>query len=96
MALGHVVTGPEEPGGVVGMRLVRELQGYPRLSMELDEDSRQVRKSTAFTRSFGKPVTEFEDVMGAVATSVSRAAGKLRREGSAVRVQRLRQASLAG
>jgi DNA polymerase V len=73
-------------GGVVGMRLVRELQGYPCLSMEPSEDGGQARKSIACTRSFGKPVTEFEDIMGAVATFVSRAAEKLRRQGSVARV----------
>ncbi|GAB2777900.1 DNA polymerase V [Hymenobacter luteus] len=73
-------------GGVVGMRLVRELQGYPCLSMEVGEGMGTARKSIACTRSFGKPVSEFEDVMGAVATFVSRAAEKLRRQGSAARV----------
>ncbi|UOQ53027.1 Y-family DNA polymerase [Hymenobacter cellulosivorans] len=71
-------------GGVVGARLVRELQGYPCLTMAPSEDGTLSRQSIACTRTFGKTLTAYQDVLGAVAAFTTRAAEKLRRQGSAV------------
>jgi DNA polymerase V len=70
-------------GGVVGVRLIHELRGKPSITMkeELTE-----KRMIATTRMFGKPVTELNDLKEAVATYVSRAAEKLRRQQSAARV----------
>ncbi|ALW86350.1 hypothetical protein AUC43_15405 [Hymenobacter sedentarius] len=70
-------------GGVVGARLVRELQGYPCHQLNPSEDGSLARQSIACTRTFGRPLAQFEDVLGAVAAFASRAAEKLRRQGSA-------------
>jgi DNA polymerase V len=71
-------------GGVVGARLVRELQGVPCLALCPSEDGTIARQSIACTRTFGKTLTAYPDVLGAVAAFTSRAAEKLRRQGSAV------------
>jgi DNA polymerase V len=71
-------------GGVVGARLVRELQGVPCLTMCSSEDGTIARQSMACTRTFGKTLTAYPDVLGAVAAFTSRAAEKLRRQGSTV------------
>ncbi|MCI1187886.1 Y-family DNA polymerase [Hymenobacter sp. DH14] len=73
-------------GGVVGARLVRELQGSPCHRLAPSEDGTLKRQSIACTRTFGKPLTDFEDVMSAVAAFASRAAEKLRRQESAANV----------
>ena len=73
-------------GGVVGARLVRELQGYPCHQLHPSEDGTLARQSIACTRTFGKPLAQFEDVMGAVAAFAARAAEKLRRQESAAHV----------
>src|SRR5579871_4914566 len=64
-------------GGVVGVRLVKELMGIPSIIMkkELDE-----KKMIATTRMFGRPVTEVYELKEAIATYTSRAAEKLRRQ----------------
>jgi DNA polymerase V len=64
-------------GGVVGLRLIRELKGEP--SIELKDPLRE-KKMIATTRMFGKPVHELNDLKEAVATYTSRAAEKLRRQ----------------
>ena len=64
-------------GGVVGAKLVRELQGLPSREME---DERVTKKMIATTRMFGSAVTELEHIKEAVATYTSRAAEKLRRQ----------------
>ncbi|RYG52008.1 MAG: Y-family DNA polymerase [Chitinophagaceae bacterium] len=70
-------------GGVVGVRLVRELRGEPSVDMkkELTE-----KKMIATTRMFGSPVENISDIKEAVATYTSRAAEKLRRQYSAAKV----------
>jgi DNA polymerase V len=70
-------------GGVVGVRLVKELKGEPVIGMkkELTE-----KKMITTTRMFGKPVTELYELQEAVATYISRAAEKLRRQHSAAKV----------
>ena len=70
-------------GGVVGVRLVRELKGI--LSKEM-EDELVVKKMIATTRMFGNPVGDIESIKEAVATYTSRAAEKLRRQHSAARI----------
>jgi DNA polymerase V len=67
-------------GGVVGLRLVYELKGIKALEMEPELVS---KKSIACTRSFGNPVKTLNDMKEAVATYVSRAAEKLRKQQSA-------------
>jgi DNA polymerase V len=64
-------------GGVVGMRLIKELNGFPCIKMK---DPLEKKKMIATTRMFGKPVYELKDLKEAVATYTSRAAEKLRRQ----------------
>jgi DNA polymerase V len=64
-------------GGVVGLRLIKELRGIPCIPMK---DPLETKKMIATTRMFGKPVFELSDIKEAVATYVSRAAEKLRRQ----------------
>ena len=70
-------------GGVVGIRLVRELKGVPAREME---DELVVKKMIATTRMFGNPVADIGSIKEAVATYTSRAAEKLRRQHSAASV----------
>lgn len=70
-------------GGVVGVRLSKELRGEP--SIELEEQLKN-KKMITTTRMFGTQVTEIKDVKEAVATYVSRAAEKLRRQQSAAKL----------
>ncbi|WP_240935760.1 DUF4113 domain-containing protein [Hymenobacter sp. HDW8] len=71
-------------GGVVGARLVRELQGISCHAFQPSDGSTTVRQSIACTRTFGKPLSTFADLLGAVGAFASRAAEKLRQQGSAV------------
>lgn len=70
-------------GGVVGIRLIRELKGIPAKEME---DELVIKKMITTTRMFGNPVGDIESIKEAVATYTSRAAEKLRRQHSAARV----------
>jgi len=70
-------------GGVVGIRLIKELQGEPSIGMEDELDN---KKMIATTRMFGNAVTELRDIKEAVATYTSRSAEKLRRQQSAASV----------
>lgn len=67
-------------GGVVGLRLVRELKGIPSITMD---EQLTTKKMIATTRMFGTAVTQLNDIKEAVATYTSRAAEKLRRQQSA-------------
>jgi len=67
-------------GGVVGVRMIRELNGLSCIQMK---DPLEKKKMIATTRMFGKPVYELKELKEAVATYVSRAAEKLRRQYSA-------------
>jgi DNA polymerase V len=67
-------------GGVVGVRLIRELRGQPARVME---DELISKKMIATTRMFGRPVSLMQELKEAVATYISRAAEKLRRQQSA-------------
>ena len=58
-------------------RTVRELQGQPCVDLDdVPADKQQI----ACTRSFGRPVTELDDLREAVSEFASRAAEKLRRQ----------------
>jgi len=70
-------------GGVTGVRLIRELRGTPAIAME---DELVNKRMIATTRMFGRPVTALYELKEAVATYISRAAEKLRRQQSAAKV----------
>ncbi|MDD2793119.1 MAG: Y-family DNA polymerase [Sediminibacterium sp.] len=67
-------------GGVVGVRLIRELNGEE--SMVMNEE-RLIKKIIATTRMFGTPVGTLAEIREAIATYTSKAAEKLRRQHSA-------------
>ena len=69
-------------GGVVGLRLIKELKGIPCIPMK---DPLEIKKMIATTRMFGKPVFDLSDIKEAVATYTSRAAEKLRRQDCAAK-----------
>ncbi|MEP6845371.1 MAG: Y-family DNA polymerase [Panacibacter sp.] len=64
-------------GGVVGVRLVKELKCEPSIGLE---EELVEKKMIATTRMFGTPVSKLSDIKEAVATYTSRAAEKLRRQ----------------
>jgi DNA polymerase V len=66
--------------GVVLERTVRELQGIPCVELE---DVPPAKKEVSCTRAFGVPVAALEPLEEAVSEYASRAAFKLRRQGSA-------------
>jgi DNA polymerase V len=70
-------------GGVVGVRLVKELRGQPAIVMKKELET---KKMIATTRMFGRPVTDLHELKEAIATYTSRAAEKLRRQGSAAKI----------
>jgi DNA polymerase V len=70
-------------GGVVGIRLIRELNGIASKDMQ---DELVTKKMIATTRMFGNPVDNIHDIKEAVATYTSRAAEKLRRQHSAASI----------
>ena len=70
-------------GGVVGVRLIKELRGEP--TIDLDDELIN-KKMIATTRMFGSPVGSISDIKEAVATYTSRAAEKLRRQHGAAKV----------
>ena len=70
-------------GGVVGARLIKELNGEPCIEMK---NPLLEKKMIATTRMFGEPVSDINEIKEAVATYTSRAAEKLRRQHSAAKV----------
>jgi len=64
-------------GGVVGLRLIKELKGISCIPMR---DPLETKKMILTTRMFGNPVFDLNDLREAVATYTSRAAEKLRRQ----------------
>lgn len=68
-------------GGVVGVRLIKELCGQEAIVMDIQTE--ESKKMIATTRMFGNAVTELTDIKEAVATYTARAAEKLRRQHSA-------------
>ncbi|MDB5207737.1 MAG: Y-family polymerase [Flavisolibacter sp.] len=69
-------------GGVVGVRLIKELHGKEAIMMDEYKD----KKMIATTRMFGNAVSDLADIKEAVATYTARAAEKLRRQNSAAGV----------
>ncbi|HPG10522.1 MAG TPA: Y-family DNA polymerase [Chitinophagaceae bacterium] len=67
-------------GGIVGVRLLKELNGEPCVEMK---NPLETKKMIATTRMFGKPVYDLAPLKEAIATYTSRAAEKLRRQYSA-------------
>ena len=67
-------------GGVIGVRLIKELKGETANEMK---DELVVKKVIATTRMFGSPVKNINDIKEAVATYTAKAAEKLRRQQSA-------------
>jgi DNA polymerase V len=70
-------------GGVVGVRLIKELRGEACIEMK---DPLETKKVIATTRMFGKPVYELKELKEAVATYAMRIAEKLRRQNSAAKI----------
>ncbi len=70
-------------GGVVGVRLLKELKGEPANEMKQELT---IKKMIATTRMFGSPVKNIDDIKEAVATYTSKAAEKLRRQHSAATI----------
>lgn len=70
-------------GGVVGIRLLKELKGETASEMK---EELVVKKMIATTRMFGSPVKNIGDIKEAIATYTSRAAEKLRRQQSAASI----------
>lgn len=70
-------------GGVVGVRLIKELKGE---SVNEMEKELTVKKMIATTRMFGSAVNNITDIKEAIATYTSRAAEKLRRQKSAANI----------
>lgn len=70
-------------GGIVGVRLIKELKGEPCIEMK---DPLEIKKMIATTRMFGQPVYDLKDLREAIATYTSRAAEKLRRQACAARM----------
>lgn len=64
--------------GVVGLRLQRELAGESCLPLDCFP---QPKQETCVSRSFGQPVTRWQDLKEAVASFTAKAAEKLRRQG---------------
>jgi len=69
-------------GGIVGVRLIKELKGFPCIPMK---EPLEIKKMIATTRMFGNPVFDLKDIKEAIATYTSRAAEKLRRQYCAAR-----------
>jgi DNA polymerase V len=67
-------------GGVVGVRMIEELNGKQTIKMERPLEN---KKMIATTRMFGSAVTDLKDIKEAIATYTTRAAEKLRRQHSA-------------
>ena len=70
-------------GGVVGVRLIKELRGEHAIEMK---DALEKKKMIATTRMFGGTITELQDLQEAVATYAAHAAEKLRRQRGAASV----------
>ncbi len=70
-------------GGVVGLRIVKELQGTSCISLE---SVRASKKEITTSRSFSPAVIEFEQLREAISTFTATAAEKLRKQKSTTRV----------
>ena len=67
-------------GGVIGVRLLKELNGEKAIGLQ---EELVEKKMIMSTRMFGEPVSAISDIKEAIATYTSRAAEKLRRQHSA-------------
>lgn len=67
----------KQMGGVIGVRLIKELRGESCIEMR---DQLDTKKMIATTRMFGTPVNDIQAVKEAIATYTSLAAQKLRRQ----------------
>ena len=67
-------------GGVVGLRLLKELKGEQAIDMQ---EPLTNKKNIATTRMFGAPVSGLKEIQEAIATYTAIAAAKLRRQYSA-------------
>jgi DNA polymerase V len=67
-------------GGVVGVRLMKELKGVHAIGLD---EQLTTKKMVSCTRRFGHPLIDLNEMKEAVAMYVSRAAEKLRRQQSA-------------
>ena len=65
-------------GGVVGVRMIRELNGIPCIPLK---DPLEKKKMISCTRMFGRPVYTVEELRESVSSYIARAAEKLRRQG---------------
>lgn len=70
-------------GGVVGVRLLKELKGE---TASIMKEELKVKKMIATTRMFGTPVKTITEIKEAVATYIARAAEKLRRQQGAASI----------
>lgn len=73
-------------GGVVGARLVQELQGRPCTGLHPSESGTLARKSLGCSRTFGRPLSAFDDVLAAITAFMSRVSEKLRAQGEQAHV----------
>ena len=64
-------------GGVVGVRLIRELRGEPCIGIK---QPLQVKQNITCARMFGRPVKTLQGLQESVSLYISRAAEKLRRQ----------------
>lgn len=70
-------------GGVVGVRMIEELNGRQTIQMK---DPLENKRMIATTRMFGTAVSDLKDIKEAIATYTTRAAEKLRRQQSAASI----------
>jgi len=68
--------------GIVGVRLIKELRGEACIEMK---KSLETKKMICTSRMFGKPVYDLNELKEAVATYITRAGEKLRRQNSAAK-----------
>ena len=74
---------PKSLGRVVGVRLVRVLQGFPCQGLAPSADGTWARPSLCCSRTLGQPLSAFPDVLGAVSAFASRTTETLRQQGDA-------------
>lgn len=64
---------------VVGLRMAHELRGIPCFALE---EIPEKKKSIMSSKSFGKPLTDFDDIAEALSAYTAQAAAKMREQGS--------------
>ena len=67
---------------LTGLRIIWELRGIPSIAME---ETLPPKKGIMSSKSFGRPVTDLNDLLEAVGDYTARAAAKLRAQGSVCR-----------